>query len=128
MAPKLSNVSHEFARMGSTASCWIWSIGHVTPLSKSGSPNLIPGEYCLTSITLVLSNVFHCLLAKHCTMHLLKHDSLPSLQFGFRKGMGTCNAFLTITSGVQKSLDTGCEVHMIGLDFSAAFDHVIPYL
>ena len=25
---------------------------------------------------------------------------------------------------MQKSLDTGCEVHMIGLDFSSAFDHV----
>ena len=33
-------------------------------------------------------------------------------------------ALLIITSTVQKSLDTGCEVYMIEADFSAAFDHV----
>ena len=46
------------------------------------------------------------------------------MQFGFRKRLGTCDALLTITNVVQKALDSGCEVHMIGLDFSAAFDRV----
>ena len=58
-------------------------------------------------------------------MHMLKlMIFFPSLQFGFYKGLGTCDVLLTITSAVQKYLDIGCEVHMIELDFSAAFDHV----
>ena len=35
-----------------------------------------------------------------------------------------CDALLTITSFVQKALDSGCEVHIVGIDFSAAFDRV----
>ena len=52
------------------------------------------------------------------------NDLFPSLQFGFRMGLGTCDAPLTITSALQKSLDIGCEVPMIGLVFSSAFDCV----
>ena len=35
-----------------------------------------------------------------------------------------CLCCLTITNFVQKALDSGCEVHMVGLDFSAAFNRV----
>ena len=49
---------------------------------------------------------------------------LPNLQFGFRKGRGTCDALLTISSYLQRSLDCGLEARMVGLDFSAAFDRV----
>ena len=31
---------------------------------------------------------------------------------------------MTITNVIQKALDSGCEVRMVGLDFSAAFDRV----
>ena len=49
---------------------------------------------------------------------------LPNLQFGFRKGRGTCDALLTISSYLQRALDCGLEARMVGLDFSAAFDRV----
>ena len=53
-----------------------------------------------------------------------KRNLFSNLQFGFCKGLGTCDALLTITNFVQKALDSGCEVRMVGLDFSAAFDQV----
>ena len=40
------------------------------------------------------------------------------------KGLGSCDALLMITNFVQNALDCGCKVRMVGLDFSAAFDHV----
>ena len=52
------------------------------------------------------------------------NDIFHSLQFGFCKGLDAFDALLTITYTVKKSLDTGCKVHMIALDFSAAFDCV----
>ena len=52
------------------------------------------------------------------------NNLFPNLQFGVRKGLGTCDALLTISNTVQKALDLGQEVRMIGLDFSAAFDRV----
>ena len=57
-------------------------------------------------------------------MHLNVFSEESSLQFGFRKGLGTCDALLTIASVDQKALDSGCEVCIVGLDFSASFDRV----
>ena len=70
-----------------------------------------------------MSKVFECLLAKHLNF-AEKKNLFPHLQFHFRKGLGTCDALLTITNFVQKALDCGCDVCMVGLDFSSAFDHV----
>ena len=56
-------------------------------------------------------------------MHMLKLMIFFLVcKFGFRKGLGTYDALLTITNAAQKSLDTGCEVRMIGLDLSPAID------
>ena len=58
------------------------------------------------------------------TSLLEKNNLFPVLQFGFRKGLGTCDALLIITNVVQKALDSGCKVLMVGLDYSAAFDRI----
>ena len=68
--------------------------------------------------------VLEHLWAKHLNNFAKKKNLFPHLQFGFRKGLGTCDALLTITNFVQKALDCGCEVRMVGLDFNAAFDRV----
>ena len=68
--------------------------------------------------------VFERLLAKRLNYFAEKKNLFPHLQFGFRKGLGTCDALLTITHFVQKALDCGSEVRMMGLDFSAAFARV----
>ena len=47
------------------------------------------------------------------------------MQFGFHTGLGsTCDALFIITSVVQKALHSGCEIRMVGHDFSAVFDRV----
>ena len=53
-----------------------------------------------------------------------KKNLFPHLQFGFREGLGSCDALLPITNFVQKALHCGCEVRMVGHAFSAAFDRV----
>ena len=63
-------------------------------------------------------------MVKHLSTSAEKKNLLPNLQLGFWKGLGACDALLIITNFVHKALDSGCEVHMVGLDFSAAFDHV----
>ena len=63
-------------------------------------------------------------MAKRLNNFAEKKNLFLNLQFGFRKGLGTCDALLTITNFVQKALDCGSEVRMVGLDFSAAFDCV----
>ena len=93
-------------------------------LSKSRRRSSIPRKYCPISVTPVLSKVFECLSAKCPNAHTETKGLFPGLQFGFRKGLDTFDTLLTITSAVQKSLDAGCEIHTISLDFCSAFNCV----
>ena len=121
LAPKISTVLHKLVRIGGFSMCW--RVGNITLVPKSGSANSCP-DYRPITITPVLSKVFEHLLANRLNNFAEKRNLFPNLQFGFRKGLGTCDALLTITNFVQKALDSGCEVHMVGLDFSAAFGRV----
>ena len=122
LAPKLAVIFCKCARGGNFSS--FWRVGNVAPLSKCGSGSSSPSDYRPITITPVLSKVFERLLSRRLSAFAEKNDLLPNLQFGFRKGLGTCDALLTITNLVQKALDSGCEVRMTGLDFSAAFHRV----
>ena len=122
LAPKLAVIFRKLVRRGSFCRCW--RIGDITPLCKCGSGSSCPSDYRPISITPILSKVFERLLAKRLNAYAESNNLFPNLQFGFRKGLGACDALLTISSDVQKSLDSGHEVRLIGLDFSAAFDRV----
>ena len=122
LVPKISTVLRKLVRIGGFSICW--RVGNITPVPKSGSENSCPSDYRPITITPVLSKVFECLLAKHLNNFAEKRNLFPNLQFGFHKGLGTCDALLTITNSVQKALDSGCEVRLVGLDFSAAFDRI----
>ena len=122
LAPKISTVLCKLVRIGGFSMCW--RVGNISPVPKSGSANSCPSGYRPITITPVLSKVFERLLAKRLNNFAEKKNLFPHLQFGFRKGLGTCDALLTITNFVQKALDCGCQVRMVGLDHSAAFDRV----
>ena len=120
LAPKISTVLRKLVRIGGFSMCW--RVGNITSVPKSGSANSCP--YHPITITNVLSKVFELLLAKRLNHFAEKKNLLSHLQFGFCKGFGTCDALLTITNFVQKALDCGSKVCVVGLDFSAAFDRV----
>ena len=56
---------------------------------------------------------------------------LPTTQFAYRKGLGTCDALLCVTHTLQSASESGQEARIVQIDFSAAFDRVnhlgIPY-
>ena len=122
LAAKISTVLCKLVRIGGFSMCW--RVGNITPVPKPGSSNSCPSDYRPITITPLLSKVFEHLLAKRLNNFAEKKNLFLHLQFGFRKGLGTCDALLTITKFVQKALDCGSEVRMVGLDFSAAFDCV----
>ena len=49
---------------------------------------------------------------------------LPTTQFAFRKGLGTCDALLCVPHILQSALENGQEAWIVQIDFSAAFDRV----
>ena len=49
---------------------------------------------------------------------------LPTTQFAYRKGLGTCDLLLCVSHTLQSTLESGQETRIIHIDFSAAFDRV----
>ena len=49
---------------------------------------------------------------------------LPTTQFAYRKGLGTCDALLCVSHTLQSALENGLEAQIVQIDFSAAFDNV----
>ena len=49
---------------------------------------------------------------------------LPTTQFAYRKGLGTCDALLCVAHTLQIALEMGQEARMVQIAFSAAFDRV----
>ena len=49
---------------------------------------------------------------------------LPTTQFAYRKGLGTCDALLCVLHTLQSALESGQESRIVQIDFGAAFDRV----
>ena len=49
---------------------------------------------------------------------------LPTAQFAYRKGLGTCDALLCVSHALQIALESGQEARIVQIDFSVAFDRV----
>ena len=47
---------------------------------------------------------------------------LPTIQFAYRKGLGTCDALLCMSHTLQSALENRQEARIMQMDFSAAFD------
>ena len=48
----------------------------------------------------------------------------PTIQFAYRKGLGTCDSLLCVYHTLQNALESGQEARIVHIDFSAAFDRV----
>ena len=49
---------------------------------------------------------------------------LPTTQFAYRKGLGTCDALFRVSNTLQSALESGLVARIVQIDFSAAFDNV----
>ena len=49
---------------------------------------------------------------------------LPTTQFAYRKGLGTCDALLCMAYSLHSDFEMGQEARMVQIDFSAVFDTV----
>ena len=49
---------------------------------------------------------------------------LPTTQFSYRKGLGTCDALLCVSHIQPSALESGQEARIVQIYFSAAFDRI----
>ena len=55
---------------------------------------------------------------------MVRSGLLPTTQFAYQKGLGTCDALLCVSHTLQSALENGQEARIVQIDFSAAFDRV----
>ena len=121
MAPCLSVVFWWLVRLSSFLACWRQA--YVTPISK-GPPSSFVANYQPISITSVLSEVFERLVSVRFGQFMEHSGVLPTTQFAYWKGLGTCAALLCVSHTLQSALESGHEAWIVQIDFSAAFDTV----
>ena len=104
MAPHLSLLFRCLVRLGSFLA--YWRQANVTPIPK-GPPSSSVANYRPISTTLVLSKVFECLVSVCLGRFMERSGVLPTTQFAYRKGLGTCDALLCLSHILQSALESG---------------------
>ena len=121
MAPRLSVVFRRLVHLGSFPACWRQA--NVTPIPKD-PPSSSVANYQPISITSVLSKVFEHLVLVCLGRFMECSGVLPTTQFAYRKGLGTCDALLCVSHTLQSALESGQEAQIVQIDFSVASDRV----
>ena len=101
LAPCLSVVFRRLVRLGSFPACWRQV--NVTPIPK-GPPSSSVANYRPISITSILPKVFERLVSVHLGRFMERSGVLPTTQFAYRKGIGTCDALLCVYHTLQSAL------------------------
>ena len=121
MASRLIVVFLRFIRLGSFPACWRQA--NLIPIPKS-PPSSSIANYRPIAITSVLSKVFERLVSVCLGWLLERSGMLPTTQFAYQKGLGTCDALLFVFHTVQSASESGQEARIVQIDFSAVFDRV----
>ena len=56
--------------------------------------------------------------------YMQRSGVLPTTQFAYRKGLGTCDALLCVSHTLQSALESGQEARIVQIYFSPAFHRV----
>lgn len=96
-------------------------IGAISPLLKSGDPNVVSNYRPITMLS-NLSKLFESIVLKSIRLPL--NHILVDEQHGFRPGRSTTTCNLALTSYIYDSFRARSQVDVIYTDFSKAFDLV----
>ena len=83
-------------------------MANVTPIPK-GPPSYPASNYRPISLTPILSKGFERLVLVHLGRFMDGRGVLPTTQFAYRKGLGTCDALLCVAHTLQNALKMGQE-------------------
>ena len=97
--PHVSVVFRLLVHLDSVPPCWRQA--NVFPIPK-GPPSSSVANYRPISITSVLSMVFERLVSVRLGRFRERNGVLPTTQFAYRKGLGTCDAFLCVSHTLQR--------------------------
>lgn len=95
----------------------------VTPIHKGGSDDDV-NNYRPISVLPVMAKILEKLINNRLKKFLFVNNLLSSQQFGFRDGISTEDAVLSLTGEITEHLDSGRKCLGVFLDLAKAFDSV----
>ena len=101
LAPRLAVVFRRLLRLVSFPVCW--RVANVTPIPK-GPPSSSASNYRPIYLTPILSKVFERLVSVRLGRFMEGRGVLPTTQFAYIKGLGTCYALLCVAHSLQSAL------------------------
>ena len=101
LPPRLAVVFRQLLRLGSFPICG--RVANVTPIPK------VPPSYSASnsrpiSLTSILSKVLERRVSIHLGRFMECRGVLPTTQFAYRKGLGTCDALICVALTLQSAL------------------------
>ena len=108
-------------RLGSFPICWRQA--NVTPIPTS-APSSSAANYRPISLASVLSKVFERRVSVRLGRFIECSGVLPTTQFAYRKGLGTCDALWRVSHTLQSALESGQEARIVQIYLNAASDRV----
>lgn len=100
-----------------------FKVAMVTPIFKGGDRREI-SNYRPISIISNICKIFEKAFKERLVNFITKHNTLSSLQFGFRNNISTNDAIGFLTGKIYSSLETGKPCAGVFLDLAKAFDTV----
>jgi hypothetical protein len=97
----------------------MWKLPFVTPIFKSGKRKDV-WNYRGIAILSTVGKLFELLINRY--MYEDMKDQLANCQHGFYRGRSTISNLLEYSSLVLKSIEDGCQVDSIYMDFSKTFN------
>lgn len=98
-------------------------IAIITPVHKGGGSDDI-NNYRPISVLTSISKIIEKLINARLLNYLNKFNIISDSQFGFRQGISTEDAVISLTSSVANHLDNGDKCLTVFLDLRKAFDTV----
>lgn len=101
-----------------------WKIAKIVPILKPGKPPDNPESYRPISLLSGLSKILEKLIKLRLVKFLDIHNTLPTVQYGFRNGLNTILPTLKLRNYIKESIQSKQSVGLVTLDIEAAFDTV----
>ena len=117
----LKNLINRSFKTGIFPNCL--KIARITPVHKKGPKNLVSNYRPISSLPF-LSKVFERCMADRLSNFLHQTNTISKNQFGFQKGISTCDALLKFVNDIYHSLNIRYHHISVMIDLAKAFETV----
>ena len=93
------------------------------PIFKGGDKDDAQNYRGITLIN-ILSKIYSQILLNRLTKWSDRENKISSNQFGFQKGKFTIDCIFIFSSIISKTLNAGCKLYCVFLDYEKAFDKI----